>query len=373
MKQRGFEIARGWEDKDIHLPVRSTANAAAYDIEAATDITIPPFHPGMKPTLVPTGLKAYCQPDECYFILNRSSGAGKGVFLSNGVGLIDADYYENPENDGHFYVLVFNTLDHDLKIKKHDRIAQVVFQKFLLTDDDQAVGIRKGGFGSTDQPKLTVIYDVDDVLWPCTENVFHKLGINPNRQTNFRIREDKAFSADEQDRIISAFCDEQSFQNMDFYDGADKILEVEDLGAEVQINSNSFSEKIRAAKRRQLTELFPNLRAEQLRLNLVGTNANHKRISADVFAFVDDSPYNVAGSQAKFNFMPKRPWNTTEEMQKIACEHEKIYLGDIKQRLGELVNDSQCYVVPVNDLTEARELIYQAIKLKQEGVKHEQE
>ncbi len=149
MKTRGFEIASGWENKDIHLPRRQTAHAAAYDIEAAEDTVVPKFQPGVKPTLVATGLKAYCQPDECYFVFNRSSGASKGLVLANGVGIIDADYYNNPENDGHFRVVVFNVTDQDLLIKKGDRIAQVVFQKFLTIDDDVAMGKRKGGFGST--------------------------------------------------------------------------------------------------------------------------------------------------------------------------------------------------------------------------------
>lgn len=150
MKTRGFEIASGWENKDIRLPRRQTAHAAAYDIEAAEDTVVPKFQPGVKPTLVATGLKAYCQPDECYFVFNRSSGASKGLVLANGVGIIDADYYNNPENDGHFRVVVFNVTDQDLLIKKGDRIAQVVFQKFLTIDGDTATGKRKGGFGSTD-------------------------------------------------------------------------------------------------------------------------------------------------------------------------------------------------------------------------------
>ena len=152
MKLRGFEIAKGWEDREIRLPRRSTAHAAGYDLEAGADVTVPRFRPGVAPTLIPTGLKAYCQLDECYYIFNRSSGAGKGLVLANGVGVIDADYYGNPTNDGHIGVLVFNVSDHDLQIKKGDRIAQAIFQKFLLVDDDQATGARQGGFGSTDQP-----------------------------------------------------------------------------------------------------------------------------------------------------------------------------------------------------------------------------
>ena len=86
MKLRGFEIAKGWEDRDIRLPRRSTAHAAGYDIEAGADVLVPRFRPGIAPTLIPTGLKAYCQPDECYFVFNRSSGAGKGAEVRSCLG-----------------------------------------------------------------------------------------------------------------------------------------------------------------------------------------------------------------------------------------------------------------------------------------------
>lgn len=112
---------------------------------------MPVFHPRIAPTLIPTGLKVYCAPDECLFMFSRSSGPSKGLVLGNGVGIIDADYYGNPENDGHFSVVVFNVSDHEIKIKKGDRVAQAVFQKFLTVDDDFAGGERAGGFGSTDK------------------------------------------------------------------------------------------------------------------------------------------------------------------------------------------------------------------------------
>jgi dUTP pyrophosphatase len=153
MKKRGFEIAKGWEDKDIHLPVRKTSHSAGYDVEAAEDIVIPVYKPGIKPTLIPTGLKAYCGADECYLLLNRSSGPKKGFLMANSVGLIDSDYYGNPDNDGHFYFSYFNCSDHDIEVKKGDVIGQVVFIPYLICDGDQATGTRMGGFGSTDKKK----------------------------------------------------------------------------------------------------------------------------------------------------------------------------------------------------------------------------
>lgn len=149
MRTRGFEIAKGYEDKDIHLPVRKTKNSAGYDVEAAEDVVIPPFKFGMKPTLIPTGLKAYCQEDEFYMLVNRSSGPKKGFIMANSIGIIDADYYGNETNDGHFYFQYYNFKDEDLVIKKGDVIGQVIFQKYLTVDNDSAEGVRTGGFGST--------------------------------------------------------------------------------------------------------------------------------------------------------------------------------------------------------------------------------
>ena len=150
MKKRGFEVAKGFENKGINLPVRKTAHSAGYDVEAAEDVVIPVFKSGMKPTLIKTGLKAYCGNDEYYMLVNRSSNPfKKGLVLANSVGIIDADYYNNPDNDGHFMFAYYNFFDKDLEIKKGEVIGQVIFQKYLVTDDDNATGERTGGFGST--------------------------------------------------------------------------------------------------------------------------------------------------------------------------------------------------------------------------------
>ena len=151
MKQRGFEIAKGWEDKGINLPVRKTKYSAGYDVEAAEDVVIPPYKPGIKPTLIPTGLKAYCMEDEWIMLVNRSSGPKKGVILPNSIGVVDHDYYNNIDNDGHFYFQFWNFKDEDLVIHKGDVIGQVIFQKYLTTNDDNATGTRIGGFGSTNK------------------------------------------------------------------------------------------------------------------------------------------------------------------------------------------------------------------------------
>ena len=149
-KIRGFEIAKGFEDKGINLPERKTKYSAGYDVEAAEDVIIPSFKKGMKPTLIKTGIKAYMQDNEYLMLVNRSSNPGKkGLILANSVGIVDKDYYGNEDNDGHIMFAFYNIKEEDITIKKGEAIGQGVFQKYFVTDDDQAEGERLGGFGST--------------------------------------------------------------------------------------------------------------------------------------------------------------------------------------------------------------------------------
>ena len=150
MKNRGFEIVKGYEDKNIKLPIRKTANAAGYDVEAAEDTIIPAFKKGIKPTLVKTGIKGYCQENEWIMVANRSSNPGKKhLVLANGIGIVDADNYGNEDNDGHIMFAYFNMSEEEVIIKKGDVIGQLVFMNYLTSDNDNAKGKRKGGFGST--------------------------------------------------------------------------------------------------------------------------------------------------------------------------------------------------------------------------------
>ena len=169
MKIRGFEVCKGYEDKDITLPIRKTKNSVGYDIECAEDTVIPSIwktvfenvkrflawthdYLPIKPTLVKTGVKAYFCEDEALFLANRSSNpAKKGLILANSIGVIECDYYGNPDNDGHIMYAYYNIFPTDTVLKKHDPVGQAFFQKFLITDDDKATGERMGGFGSTDR------------------------------------------------------------------------------------------------------------------------------------------------------------------------------------------------------------------------------
>lgn len=151
-RKRGFEIAKGFENENITMPIRKTKYSAGYDIVAAEDTVVPSFKKGMNPTLIKTGLKAYMEDDEMLLLYNRSSNPKKkGLILSNSVGVVDKDYYGNPDNDGHIMFAFYNIKDEDIEIKKGEAIGQGIFQKYLVTDDDNAEGERLGGFGSTNK------------------------------------------------------------------------------------------------------------------------------------------------------------------------------------------------------------------------------
>ena len=145
---RKFEIAKGFEDRGVIIPQRKTAKSAGYDIVALTNEDVY-LSPGQSVNLA-TGLKACMEDDEVMLLFIRSSlGIKKGITLSNSCAVIDADYYSNHDNDGHFILNVINTSNEVQCIPARSRVAQAVFVKYLTVDDDNATGERVGGIGST--------------------------------------------------------------------------------------------------------------------------------------------------------------------------------------------------------------------------------
>lgn len=146
MKTRGFEIVTAYQGQGLTLPERKTAKSAGYDLAAAATVVLQP----QTVTVVPTGLKAYMGDDEYLSIFIRSSLAfKKGLMLANSTGIVDSDYYNNSDNEGHIMIAYYNTKDTPYTIEKGERIGQGIFMKYLTTTDDSASGIRTGGIGST--------------------------------------------------------------------------------------------------------------------------------------------------------------------------------------------------------------------------------
>lgn len=180
---RQFEKCNKYGTEDIKLPTRATFGSAGYDFYAREDIKIPSFfkqllsswkykdknlnndkktppnkfvnvlnniNSKIEPTIVGTGIKAKMENDDVLLIINRSSGALKRkLLLSNGIGVIDKDYYDTDNEIGFMF---WNFSPFSYTIKKGDKIGQGIFTKILRTDDDKVENIeRTGGYGSTDE------------------------------------------------------------------------------------------------------------------------------------------------------------------------------------------------------------------------------
>jgi dUTP pyrophosphatase len=181
-----FEFISKYQDSGLVLPERKTGSSAGFDFMVAEDILIPSYHKlqfnlqsaifnarpgevepsltldevtaitkttGCKPTLVPTGVKCQLSSD-CYLELSvRSSTPLKyWLILANGVGIIDADYYNNPDNEGHIYFQIINLAPFDIQLKKGDIIGQGIIKKYeTLTNEKIKDTARVGGFGSTSE------------------------------------------------------------------------------------------------------------------------------------------------------------------------------------------------------------------------------
>ena len=149
---RKFEKVKRVKDIDFNLPVRKTKNSAGYDFECIEDIVIKPYKFGDEPILVPTGVKTQMEDDEFLMLVNRSSNPKKkNLVIPNSLGIIDADYYNNPDNEGEMMFAFYNFGTEPVKIEKGYALGQGIFVKYGKTQDDKSEGKRVGGFGSTNK------------------------------------------------------------------------------------------------------------------------------------------------------------------------------------------------------------------------------
>ena len=136
--------------EEYDLPKRMTRHSAGYDFLAIEGFTIKPG----EIKKIPTGYKATFGNDEMLMILVRSSmGFKYNVRMTNQVGIIESDYYNNIDNEGHMFVSLQNEGDRDFVVKKGEGYAQGIFTKFLICDDDITTNERQGGLGSTNKER----------------------------------------------------------------------------------------------------------------------------------------------------------------------------------------------------------------------------
>ena len=183
-----FEKVSRFADIDLPMPKRGTSKSAGYDLVVAEDTVIPPmdffrdkirfntdekrFDPAdyygfinpmtldevakmtkelrAKVTLVSTGMKCHLEDNQYLELVARSSTPLKHwLIIGNSVGIIDADYCDNPDNEGEIFFQVINLSPFAIQLKRGDKIGQGIIRTYGVTDDDDAQGNRSGGFGST--------------------------------------------------------------------------------------------------------------------------------------------------------------------------------------------------------------------------------
>lgn len=134
---------------DYSLPKRGTKKAGGYDFYALYDYTLKPG----EIKKIPTGIKVYMEEDEVLLLLDRSSmGFKYNVRFCNQVGVIDADYYNNSNNEGHMWIRIQNEGTEDYVVKKGEGMCQGIFIKYLKVDNEEEINTtRSGGFGSTNK------------------------------------------------------------------------------------------------------------------------------------------------------------------------------------------------------------------------------
>lgn len=137
----------GYEMKNpgFDLPKRATKHSIAYDFYSPEDFVVEPHSKYM----LWTGVKAQFLDDEALLLNVRSSMGKKNIMLSNTQAWIESDYYNNKNNEGEIGLFFYNYGNEKWEVKQGDRIAQGMFIKYLTTDDDNAEGVRVGGWGST--------------------------------------------------------------------------------------------------------------------------------------------------------------------------------------------------------------------------------
>ena len=135
--------------ENIKLPRRATSGSAGYDFFLTKDISLAPG----QTALIPTGIRVRIDEGWTLQLYPRSGlGFKFRLQLNNTVGIIDSDYYFS-KNEGHIFCKITNDSKEGktVELRAGDAFCQGLFIPFGITTDDDADGVRDGGFGSTDK------------------------------------------------------------------------------------------------------------------------------------------------------------------------------------------------------------------------------
>lgn len=192
-------------------------------------------------------------------------------------------------------------------------------------------------FRISGQQEFIITYDQDEFLSRLMGPITSDLGLDFQKATAvYHIRENANLSVQECEAILAAFANPKYFQNLQFYDGAENImlpceLSSTKLTVKVGINTHSFTETVAALKTSQLLDFIPGLRPEDIQSNVISASDALRKSHARIPTILgEDSPYNVAISPARVNFMPETiPWACNDMARKIVDGRPTIWLTDL--------------------------------------------
>lgn len=175
-----------------------------------------------------------------------------------------------------------------------------------VRQEEAFFGMLRQKFKQRNQEEIIATFDVDDILHLLCYNIADDLGIDTTRfLCTFSVRDNPLLATKEKEAIIAAFANPKYFQDIKFLPGTKRILELQEYGALVGIDSNAFSEKIGELKREQLLAAIPGLKPEQVKINIIHYGEAHgKTLDPQTTILHDDSPFNVRKSPALLNSMP---------------------------------------------------------------------
>lgn len=184
------------------------------------------------------------------------------------------------------------------------------------------------------QEQKQIVFDMDDVMWDLNRHVLGTLSIPYEKLTTYSIYENPNIAEKEKELILHMYQNTDTYNNIKFCDRIINLInriykEYPEYG--VKIVSNCCTAAIRDAKMEQLLNVLV-LPKEDIHLHVIDikTETLKKKLPENVFLFVDDSPYNILVSNARYKIMPAKPYNdvmpnvirpeTEEELEKVIID-----------------------------------------------------
>lgn len=187
-------------------------------------------------------------------------------------------------------------------------------------------------FRKAGHTEIVTLVDCDDFLHPLLEPACRATGVDYERASmEFDLSKNSHITAEEGARLAAAFGDPEMFRNMQFYPGAERLLEIQRAGAKLTVKSLSYSEEIGELKRVQLPKGIPGLKPEQIEINVVTHEKSLKKaIPAGTTLALDDNPYIIAESEALVNLLlGKAPYATSPSARRMMRDRFVVTLPDL--------------------------------------------